>query len=143
ENTGLSGYFTYRKNLNKGTRYSSINDYILYEEDVFNDLYSNDGYELGFSITQLLPLSMVGKLELKYESKNFDGMYVYDLNGEPFNSYRKDNNVGLGIELEKNLSSLINGLSMKVNYNYIINQSNDRFYKYNNNLFSITVNYGM
>ena len=41
-NLSLIGFVFVRKNLNGGNRYFIVQEFIYYEEEIFNDIYSND-----------------------------------------------------------------------------------------------------
>jgi hypothetical protein len=142
ESTGLSGYFLYRKNLTTGNRYITYTDYIYYEEEIFNDAYSNDGIETGAALTQLISESAAVRAEFTYIQRNFNNLPVALADGTDTEILRKDNYYALGAELHINLSGITEGLGLSLNYNYLMNKSNDYFYDYDNNLTSVTLEWG-
>jgi hypothetical protein len=142
ESTGLSGYFLYRKNLTTGNRYITYTDYVYYEEEIFNDAYSNDGIETGAALTQLLSDDVIVKGEFVYMQRKFNNLTVALADGTETDILRKDNYYALGAEVEINLSGLTDGLGLSFSYNYLINKSNDYFYDYDNNLTSISLTWG-
>ncbi len=142
ESTGLSGYFLLRKNLTTGNRYITYTDYIYYEEEIFNDVYSNDGIETGATITQLIGNTVIVRGEFIYMQRNFNNLPVALPDGTETNILRKDDYFATGVELQFNLSGLSEGLGLSLNYNYIFNNSNDYFYDYDNNLSSVTIEWG-
>ena len=139
ETTGLSGYLQYRKNLTTGNRYISFTDYIYYEEEIFNDVYSNDGIETGAALTQLISDDIAARGEFIYTQRNFNNLPVALPDGSETDMLRMDNYYAFGIELEFNLSAVASGLGLSLSYNYLLNKSNDYFYDYDNNLSSITL----
>ncbi len=143
ESTGLSGHFLYRKNLTTGNRYITYTDYVYYEEEIFNDAYSNDGIETGLSLTQLISDNVTAKAEFQYVQRKFNNLPVALADGTETNILRSDNYYALGGEVQINLSGLMDGLGLSLNYNYLLNNSNDYFYQYNNNLSSITLEWGL
>jgi hypothetical protein len=140
--TGISGHLLYRKNLTTGNRYIDYTDYIYYEEEIFNDAYSNDGFEAGTALTQLISNDVILRGEFLYIQRSFNNLPVALTDGTETSILRDDNYYALGVEAQFNLSGLINGLALSVNYNYLINNSNDYFYDYDNNLTSVTLEWG-
>lgn len=141
ESTGLSGYFMYRKNLTTGNRYISFTDYVYYEEEIFNDAYSNDGIETGAAVTQLISDAVTAKAEFIYMQRNFNSLYAAFADGTDSNSLREDDYYALGTELQFDLTGIFEGLELNLNYNYLLNNSNDYFYDYDNNLTSVTLGF--
>lgn len=142
ESTGLTGYFLYRKNFTTGNRYITYTDYVYYEEEIFNDAYSNDGIETGVSLTQLISNDVIAKGEFSYIRRDFSSLAVALADGSETNSLRADTYYAIGAELQINLPGLIDGLELSINYNYLHNNSNDYFYRYDNNLSSISLEWG-
>ena len=139
ETTGLSGYLQYRKNLATGNRYISFTDYIYYEEEIFNDVYSNDGIETSAAITQLISNDVAVRGEFIYTQRKFNNLPVALSDGTETDFLRLDDYYAFGAELEFNLSGVVSGLGLSLSYNYLLNKSNDYFYDYDNNLSSVTL----
>lgn len=142
ETTGLSGYFLYRKNLTTGNRYITFTDYIYYEEEIFNDAYSNDGIEAGTALTQMIADDVVLQAEFLYTQRNFNSLPIAMPDGTETDILRKDNYFALGTELQFDLNGITEGLGLSLSYNYLINNSNEYFYEYNNHLSAITLEWG-
>lgn len=138
---GLSGYAFFRKNLTGGNRFVYSFDYVFYEEELFNDIYSSDGVETGLTCTYLFLPNIIGKISGIYENRNYTDLPAADEDGNDLNELRIDNEFSLGASLEFGLSQFINGLYFSINYNYIKNNSNDYYYNYQNNLFAITLGF--
>jgi Surface lipoprotein assembly modifier len=138
---GLSGFAFFRKNLNGGNRYVYSFDYVFYEEELFNDIYSSDGIESGLSITYLFLPNIIGKISGVYETRKYTDLPVADEEGNDLDELRVDNEFSIGASLEFGLSKFINGLYLGLNYNYIKNNSNDYFYNYTNQIFAITLGF--
>ena len=136
---GISGYAMYRKNLQSGNRYFSIDDFIYYEEEIFNDIYSNEGYETGLNISYMFSKSILGKIETKYQVRNYIDLFTVDADGIELDYFRKDMLYGAGAVLEINLATAISGLTLYMNYNLLKNESNDFFYDYSNSIYSISL----
>jgi hypothetical protein len=140
--TGLNGYFIYRNNLTTGNRFVAYTDYIYYEEEIFNDVYSNDGIETGASLIQLLSDDIIVKGEFIYMQRNFNNLPVALADGTETDILRKDNYYAVGAEMDFNLSGIIDGLGLSLSYNYLVNKSNDYYYDYDNNLTAINLEWG-
>lgn len=138
---GLNGFALFRKNLNGGNRFVYSYDYVFYEEELFNDIYSNDGIETGLTFTYLFLPNIVGKFSGIYETRNYTNLPVADEDGNDLNELRADNEFSLGASLEFGLSQFIGGLYLSVNYNYIQNNSNDYFYDYTNQIYAISLGF--
>jgi hypothetical protein len=141
--TGINSYTAFRKNLTSGTRYINSDDFIFYEEEIFNDLYSNDGYDLGISLTRYLSGTILAKADFIYAKKNFSNIPVPDAEGYDTDILRKDEQIAGALGIEFYLNNLVRGLSLELNWNYIHNNSNDLFYNYDNNLLSVGLNLGL
>lgn len=142
EFTGANVFFTYRKNLTDKSRYIVNDSLIFYEEELFNDLYSYDGFETGIGLTQLIGSVFKLSLEAKFIRRNYTSLYAADLFGNELNDLRKDDQMGIGLGIEYDLSDLLEGISFFAAYNYLNNSSNDPFYKYNNQIISFALEYG-
>ncbi len=133
---GISAYLLYRKNLKSGNRFFNIDEFVYYEEEIFNDVYSNEGYETGLSLTYLFSSTVTGKLEGKYQAKNYFNLPAATADGTEMDLTRKDNLYAAGVSFEINLNTLINGSALYLNYNFLLNESNDYYYDHSNQLFS-------
>ncbi len=142
ETMGLSGHFLYRKNLAAGNRYITYTDYIYYEEEIFNDAYSNDGMEAGAALTKMITANVALQGEFVYTQRNFNNLPIALPDGSESDVLRKDNYYAFGAELQFDLNGLTEGLGLSLSYNYLINKSNDYFYDYKNHLSSITLEWG-
>ncbi|QQS36481.1 MAG: hypothetical protein IPM56_00585 [Ignavibacteriales bacterium] len=133
---GVSAYLLYRKNLKSGNRFFNVDDFVYYEEEIFNDVYSNEGYETGLSITYLISQTVTGKVEGRYQVGNYLNLPAATADGTELNYNRKDKLYAIGSALQINLNSFISGMNLYLNYNILLNESNDYFYDYSNQLFS-------
>lgn len=143
EGTGIRLYGLVRKNLNDGSRYLLSDSLIYYEEEIFNDIYSYEGIETGVSLKHFFNSSVELDLEAKYLIRNFSSLHAADIFGTELSNLRKDKLAGIGAALIINLSSLVNGLTFSTNWNYFHNASNDAYYKYTNQIISVSINYGI
>jgi hypothetical protein len=138
---GISGYAFFRKNLSGGNRYFTSYDYVYYEEELFNDIYSNDGIETGLNLTYLFRPNIIGKLAGRYEARNYTDLPAADAAGNDLDELRKDDRLSFGASLEFGLSEILSGLYLALNYNYIRNNSNDYYYDYSNQIYAITLGF--
>ena len=141
EDFGISAYVFLRKNIESGNRYFNNNDFIYYEEEIFNDIYSNEGTETSLSLSYLISPVILGKIAGKYEIRNYTNLPAASEDGTDLNELRSDKQLSLGAFIEISLNSVLNGLSLSASYNYITNNSNDYYYEYGNNIYSITLGY--
>jgi hypothetical protein len=141
DDLGLSAYVFFRNNLSGGNRYFNTNEYIYYEEELFNDIYSNEGIETGLTLSYLFLPNIMGKISGRYEIRNYTDLPAADENGNELDEMRQDNQYSAGASLEFGLSDILSGLYLALNYNYIKNNSNDYFYDYNNQLYAITLGF--
>ena len=142
DNTGIAVYVYFRKNINSCTRYLYSDSLIYYEEEIFNDLYSHEGYEAGLSLTQIILSTIIAKFEFAYNEKSFSNLPAAAIDGYELSENRKDNQFALGLELQFNLHNFINGLSASCTFNYINNNSNDAFYHYDNQMLMVSLGWG-
>ena len=138
EKTGLSAHALIRKNLNSGTRFITSNDLIYYEEEIFFDNYSNDGYEMGLTLTHLFSSSLKGTIDFNYQTKNFLNLPAVDEYGYETNNFRNDKQIFTSLGVTKEFSDFIKGLYISFSWSFINNSSNDAFYQYNNSIYSIS-----
>jgi hypothetical protein len=141
DNLGLSAYAFLRNNISGGNRYFNTTDYIYYEEELFNDIYSNEGIETGLTFSYLFLPNILGKFSGRYEIRNYTDLPAADENGNELDEMRQDNQYSAGASLEFGLSEILSGLYLSLNYNYIKNISNDYYYDYNNQIYAITLGF--
>ena len=139
--TGMSGYVVYRKNLSDGSRYLISDSLLYYEEEIFNDIYSYDGIETGLGFKHYFNENIELSLEAKYLIRNYSSLPVADRNGVELTAMREDNQFGFGAGLAFNLGGFMNGISLSATWNYFKNNSNDYYYKYSNQIMSISLDY--
>ena len=134
--TGLSAFVQLRKNIQKGNRYVNFGEYSYYEEELIYDQYSNEGYEGGVKLTQLIIPSLIISGFVNYEFNDYLNLPAADLDGNEHNYSREDKQLRYGIGLEASLGIILSGLFGNVNWLMINNDSNDPFYNYKNQIFS-------
>jgi len=143
DNLGLSAFTFLRKNLSGGNRYFNSIDYVYYEEELFNDIYSNEGIETGLTLSYLFLPNIMGKIAGRYEIRKYTDLPAADQDGNDLNDLREDDQFSFGASLEFGLSEVLSGLYLSVNYNYIKNNSNDYYYDYANQIYAITLGFDL
>jgi hypothetical protein len=141
ENLGLSAFAFVKNNLTGGNRYFNTINYIYYEEELFNDIYSNDGIETGVTLSYLFIPNIMGRLAGLYEIRNYTDLPAADEEGNDLDELRKDDQFTVGASLEFGLSNVLSGLYLSLNYNFIKNSSNDYYYDYTNQIYAITLGF--
>lgn len=138
---GLSAFAFFRNNLSGGNRYFNTVDYIYYEEELFNDIYSSDGIETGLTLSYLFLPNIMGKIAGRYDIRNYTDLPAADENGNELDELRQDDQFSVGASLEFGLGEILSGFYLSLNYNYIKNSSNDYYYDYNNQIYAITLGF--
>lgn len=141
DNLGLSAFAFVRKNLSSGNRSFNSDDFIFYEEELFNNIYSNEGIETGITLSYLFLPNIMGKISGRYELRNYTDLFAADNEGNELDELRKDNQLSAGASLSFGLSEIIDGLIFSVNYNFINNSSNDYYYDYTNQIFALSLGF--
>ena len=139
--TGLNGYIIYQANLSEGSRYLISDSLIYYEEEIFNDIYSYDGIETGIGFKHYFNENIELSLQARYLIRNYSSLPAVNKSGEELDVMREDKQFGFGAGLGFNLSSIVNGLYLSATWNYYNNNSNDYYYKYSNQIMSISLDY--
>src|SRR5690606_16830059 len=142
ENTRISLYSEYRKSLTDENRYLFSNEYIYYEEEIFNDLYSSDGITIGGAVNQYLTDEILLSVEARFLTRNFSSLPIADNQGNSLNDLRDDKQFAVGVAAEYDMSFISDGFSFETSWNYIKNNSNDYYYDYTNNLISASIIFG-
>ncbi len=143
EVTGINGYVLYRKNLSDGSRYLVSDSLVYYEEEIFNDIYSYDGMEIGLGFKHYLNKYIELNLDAKYLIRNYSSLPVADRSGTELSYLREDKQLGLGVGIHFDLSDVINGLSFSTSWIYYKNNSNDYYYKYSNQMISASLDFDL
>ena len=141
DNFGLSAFAFLRNNISGGNRYFNNINYVFYEEELFNDIYSNEGIETGLTFSYLFLPNIMGKISGRYEIRNYTDLPAADEEGNDLDELRQDDQFSVGASLEFGLSEILSGLYLALNYNYIKNASNDYYYDYTNQIYAITLGF--
>ncbi|MCJ7554224.1 MAG: hypothetical protein MUO34_10110 [Ignavibacteriaceae bacterium] len=143
DRTRINAYVQLRENPASESRYFiNREDFIFFEEEIFNDMYSNDGFTYGGALSHYFNEYVLVGIEGKYSTRNFTSLPVADTEGNSLDYLREDKQLAFGINANFDLSFMVNGLSLEAGWNYIQNTSNDYFYDYKNNLYAASISYG-
>ncbi len=143
ERTKINAYAVLRENPVSESRYFvNREDFIFYEEEIFNDIYSNDGITYGGTLRHYFNQYVMVGIEGKHSTRNFTSLPVADTAGNSLDYLREDKLFAFGIIANFDMSFMINGLSLEAGWNYIKNESNDYFYDYTNNLYAASISFG-
>ncbi len=135
EKTGLSLSAGYRYNFEQATRHLSSEYGSLSEDELFNDHYGYEGFRAGILLTQLLPSDMTVRLRYDQEQRDYRLLAAYDLAGMQTADRRNDAHRIFSAAFEKRWTDF--PLTLMLSYEYITNASNDAYYEYTNNVFSV------
>jgi hypothetical protein len=134
---GLSSTTRYQWNLQKQTRYLSSDYGFISDDELFDDHYGYEGMQSSLTYTQLLSESMTWKLTYGIQNKLYSSLAAFDLNGNIMADQRKDLRSYFNILVQKNFEEA--GFSLKGAIDIIQNSSNDSFYSYKNNAYTLEV----
>jgi len=126
-NTGLS--LRYQRRINTHAS-SSDADFLMQDEDLFNDRYDYSGHEWTARLTQQLPDRMRLIVEGGYEVRNYQSLTTAAIWGLSANldDWRKDHSPFASVMLERPFGEL---LQARLRYGFEGNLSTDEYYHYN------------
>lgn len=126
EQTGITAVLEGSAAINE---YVTPLDYVGYDfagdSEFFDDPYSFQFTKYQLKLTQILPAQIKAVLSYSMSSKNYN--YEIQINESEEYSVRFDKLSSLGISLQKRInfdSSFINGLNLRLDYEYFDNSSN-------------------
>jgi hypothetical protein len=135
EEIGLNLTERYQWNLQKQTRYLSSEYGFISDDELFDDHYGYEGLHSSATLTALLSESMTLKLSGGIQNKLYSSLSAFDLSGNIVADQRMDTRTYINIGLQRNFEDL--GISLKGSVDIIQNTSNDSFYDYKNNAFTL------
>lgn len=138
---GVSTFGFFRKNITSGNRYFNSNDFVYYEEEIFNDIYSNEGIETGVTFSYLFLPNIMGRAAVRYQTRKYTDLPAVNKEGTELDVLRNDKQYSIGASLEIGLGEILSGLFLSLNYNYIRNSSNDYYYDYTNQVYAISLGF--
>ncbi|HLP15255.1 MAG TPA: surface lipoprotein assembly modifier [Bacteroidota bacterium] len=135
EKTGVSLSAGYRYNFQQSARYLSSEYGSLSDDELFNDHYGYEGLRTGILLTQLLPADLTLRLRMDQEQRAYALQSAYDLSGVQTAAQRSDTYRVFSASCVKHWENF--PLTLMFTYEYIKNASNDAYYDYTNNVFSV------
>ena len=142
--TGASLEVMRRHNFVTSVRYLGNGDGTYYsDEELFDDVFGYHGYSLMPSIKHLLSKSWTLQVGSTWLWKDYDRRLAVQLDGEPYadGRLREDQRTSLWFSLEKKMSVVKNWqpLILTAGYRYMHNRSNDPYYQYRSDFFTLGV----
>ncbi len=142
EKTGISGYARYQVNILNNAR-SLLNIYSVTDDEIFDTRYGYEGLYYEFSLKQLFPYAMAAEIGYSVAEKNYVNASAYDLRGNLLSAARNDMRYIFSAELKKGFEiSESNTLAVSLQYDSIVNDSNDPYFNYTNNVFAFQLELG-
>ena len=135
--TGISLSGGYSKILKSNDRYL-VSGNVTGSDNVFDDEYSFEGPFVHSTLTQRFPWGIAAVLAGSYQYRMFVDRPAYDLNENVISDERADDVFSASFQLVKNFDYF----GIRFVYNYINNTSNDQYYNFRNNIFSVEIGAG-
>jgi hypothetical protein len=141
EKTGISLAATYQWNIKKESRYLLFGDGSIPDDAIFDDHYGYEGLLVSAMLTQVLPFESRIRATLSRQDRLYSTLPAYDLTGAIVSDKRNDTRTALTVQLKKDFEAL--GVTLNAVYDYIVNESNDKFFDYTNQAISLSISVGM
>jgi len=137
DKTGLSLSAGYTKNLSSNERFL-VSGNVTGNDNSLDDEYSFEGPYTEISLTRHLPWGLAAVLSGGFQYRNYIDRPAYDLNENLLSNERIDKLYTASLGLIKNFENF----GFRLAYNYIQNSTNDEYYNFKNNIFSIELGAG-
>lgn len=141
--TSLNANILYRYNPNTLVRYlAQYANTTFLTEDIYNDYFSYEGFEIRTEITQKLFYDIEAKLELSFQQKLF-GAPALDLIGTKTADQRVDLRTFSELYISRyfNLSDNL-GMGIALSSGFVRNQSNDSYNDFSSYYISLSIGFG-
>ncbi len=144
-NTGLAFNINAKKIISGSGFGASLFESTYVDMELYDDPISQEGFSLGAMLTQVFWNKIIFKLRYFYYYKSYPSQGIYNSETEYNESItRLDEQSQLSSSLTKTfylgeVSETV--LDLSLNLYFINNNSNSYYYNYENNLFSISLNY--
>lgn len=141
--TSLQANLLYRYNPNTLVRYlAQYANTTFLTEDIYNDYFSYEGYEIKSQITQKLFYDIELKLDLSFQQKLF-GAPALDLIGNKTADQRVDLRTFSELYISRyfNLSDNV-GMGVALSSGFVRNQSNDAYNDFSAYYISLSIGFG-
>lgn len=139
--TGSNIYYLNRTNLSDNKQNFQSTELIYSDDsDLWDDPYGFESNEIGFEITQMLPLSITAKFSVDYAKRRYLNNAADSLNL----TQRLDDKTEIWTGISKSFNSvpLLESIELGLEYMYIINKSNTGLFDYKNNLLQFSLQFG-
>ncbi|HEY9188119.1 MAG TPA: hypothetical protein VIR55_09475 [Ignavibacteria bacterium] len=137
DNLGVSLSYSLRKSIINNSRYILGNDYYFSNDNLFDDNYSYNENDFEMNLTYLIFTDLILKSSFEYQIKKYLNKYP-DENNDYIE--RNDNKYLFLMHLSKNFNlfdKILEKLNIYLYYIYTNNNSNVKYYNYNNNIFGL------
>jgi hypothetical protein len=139
ERTGLSLAGSYQMNLRKDSRYLGSTTGLIADDEIFDDHYGYEGPQASLMLTQILPWDIKARLSGNWQRRTYSTQPAYDDAGAQIAAQRLDTRSSFNVTLTVPLKPLHCTLGLA--YDRIWNSSNDPYYAYTNNAFTIQLSF--
>ena len=139
QNTGLSITGSYQLNIRKEIRYLGSSYGLIADDEIFDDHYGYEGPQAGIMLTQILPWDMKLRLTGNVQRRTYASQGAYDNAGVQVGAERLDSRSALNVQVHIPVRAL--GCTVGLAYDHIRNSSNDAYYDYTNNAFTLHLSY--
>ena len=135
ETTGLSVTGMVLHDIEKENHYLSSEYGYISDDEVFDDHYAYEGYQLDVVLTQMLSENTAIKALAGYQERNYPGWTVLDETGNVLAEDRFDKRTAFSLRVSHYLESL--DAEFYLDYLLILNNSNDWYFDYSNTAVSV------
>jgi hypothetical protein len=135
ETTGFSATGMVLRDLEKINHYLSSNYGYISDDEVFDDHYAYEGYQLDLVLTQMITDNTSVKALAGFQERQYPGWTVTDVAGTIIAEDRLDRRKAISLRLSHYLEAL--DAELYLDYLRIFNDSNDWYFSYTNTALSI------
>lgn len=139
EQTGLSVTGGYQVNLRKDTRYLGSTTGLIADDEIFDDHYGYEGPQASVMLTQILPWDIKARLAGSWQQRTYSTQPAYDDAGTQLAAHRLDTRSAVNLTVTVPVPAL--RCTIGLAYDRIWNASNDPFYAYTNNAFTVQLSF--
>ena len=137
--TGLSVAGGYQLNLRKDTRYLGSTTGLIADDEIFDDHYGYEGPQASLMLTQILPWDIKARLSGSWQRRTYSTQPAYDDAGTQLAARRLDTRSAVNLTVTVPVPAL--SCTIGLAYDRIWNTSNDPFYAYTNNAFTVQLSF--
>lgn len=135
--TGISLTATYLLNVQKENRYLSSSYGIVTDDELFDDHYAYEGPHGNIMLSHLVSENLVLRLSGGVHAKLYSDRPAFNLAGMQIADQRNDTRRYVTLLAEWYVEAL--DITMSGQYDSIFNSSNDEYYHYTNNAFTLSL----